>query len=194
MPYEENVIRRYCSLINQSLGLNIVDRDILNKEPFFDINKIPDKKNHIVLILGASFNAKIYPEESFLSIVRLIDENFLAIWNTKSEKFTAKKLLKNSTNVKILQSSSLSDLKRIISSASIVIGGDTGPTHLAWAMNIPSVTIFGCTPMERNFFKTEINLALKSPSSVNPMNINKKDFTIGEVDPMEVIECVNKLL
>ena len=54
-----------------------------------------------------------------------------------------------------------------------MIGSDTGPTHMAWALNIPSITLFGPTPGYRNTYVTNINKIIESNSEVNPSKINK---------------------
>jgi heptosyltransferase-1 len=62
----------------------------------------------------------------------------------------------------------------------MVIGGDTGPVHMAWALNIPSITLFGSTPCYRNACLTKINHVINSNSSVNPNKIDKNDFSIKD--------------
>ena len=63
---------------------------------------------------------------------------------------------------------SLDGLMSLISQVDLVIGPDTGPTHMAWALNIPSVTLFGPTPGYRNTYITSINKIIESDSKVNP--------------------------
>ena len=76
----------------------------------------------------------------------------------------------------------------------MVIGGDTGPTHIAWGMNIPSITIFGNTPAYRNTYETPINKTVKSNSVVNPLKLDKDDFSINEIDSNEIVAIARKLL
>jgi len=191
-PYHENVIKRYCFLLNQALELNINDDDILCKESFFNIKKTIKKDSLVVLVLGASFESKIYPIEKYLLIVKAIDANFIPIWKSDSERIMAQQLAKKSENIIVPENLSIRELKELISTASLVIGGDTGPTHLAWAMNIPSVTLFGCTPMERNCYQTNQNFAFKGSSKVNPYKIDKNDFSINEIDPDEIIKLIEE--
>ena len=191
-PYHKNVIKRYCYLLNQTLELDIDDDHILHKESFFNIKKTTKKDRLIVLVLGASFESKIYPMEKYLSIAEGVDANFIAIWKSDSEKIMAEELAKKSENIIVSENLSLSELKKLISTASLVIGGDTGPTHLAWAMNIPSVTLFGCTPMERNCYQTNQNFAMKGSSKVDPYKIDRNDFSINEIDPGKIIEIIKE--
>jgi len=191
-PYHENVIKRYCFLVNQVLELNLDDDDILHKESFFNVKRTTKKDSLVVLVLGASFESKIYPLEKYLSISKGVDANFIAIWKSDSEKIMAQELAKQSKNIIISENLGLRELKELISNASLVIGGDTGPTHLAWAMNIPSITLFGCTPMERNCYQTNQNFAMKGSSEVDPYKIDRNDFSINEIDPNKIIEIIKE--
>ena len=71
----------------------------------------------------------------------------------------------------------IDDLKYVVSKATLLIGNDTGPSHMSWALNIPSILLFGPTPIER-MFQTVSNKALKSNSKINHMKLDKKDFSI----------------
>ena len=69
------------------------------------------------------------------------------------------------------------------------MGSDTGPTHLAWACNIPSITLFGSTPgyIEMHYLQ-EKNKIIESKSNVNPLKIDKKDYSIQEIKVEEVFK------
>jgi heptosyltransferase-1 len=43
-------------------------------------------------------------------------------------------------------------------------------------------------------YQTDINKALKSPSPVNPLKLNKNDFSIAEISASTVIELAISLL
>ena len=68
----------------------------------------------------------------------------------------------------------------------MVIGGDTGPTHMGWALNIPSITIFGNTPEYRNTYITNINKVIKSDSKVDALKLDYNDYSINEIDVDEI--------
>jgi len=54
----------------------------------------------------------------------------------------------------------------------LLIGNDTGPSHIAWGMNRPSIFLFGPTPFNR-VYQTHINRVLKSSSKVNHFALDK---------------------
>jgi len=89
---------------------------------------------------------------------------------------------------------SLNELKALIDSCDLVIGGDSGPTHMAWALNKPSITIFGPTPKDRNTFKTNINLTVDCEKKINPLKLDKNDLCIKNIDENKIIKLINELL
>ena len=98
-----------------------------------------------------------------------------------------------SSYIKVMPELSLDDLKYVISNSSLLIGNDTGPSHMSWALNIPSIVIFGPTPPER-LFQTDINLAIKSHSKINHWKLNKNDFSIKDIRVNAIIEMAQKLI
>ena len=195
IPYEKNVLVRYCELVEKSLMIKITKHDILNKEPFFALDRKKESKQKIIsIVVGASFESKIYPLSNYQVLVDNIDAKFICLWGNNNEFTKAQEFSKNNLNVEVSKKTSMKELLDIICSSDLVIGGDTGPTHLAWANNIPSITLFGPTPGNRNVFQTKINLRVESTSTVNPLKINKNDFSINEINPKYILETSKDLL
>ena len=93
-----------------------------------------------------------------------------------------------------MQKLSIDSLISLISQVDLVIGPDTGPTHLAWALNIPSITLFGPTPAYRNTYSTSINKTLESNSKVKALKINKLDYSINNINVDEIVRLAQHLL
>ena len=89
---------------------------------------------------------------------------------------------------------SIIGLTSLISQANLVIGSDTGPTHISWALNIPSITLFGSTPGYRNTFITDTNKVIESSSKVNPFMIDKNDYSIADISTHEIVRTARALL
>jgi len=144
--------------------------------------------------LGASFDSKIYPVDKYAQIVNALQANFVALWHSNKELAMAERLQSLSKGVKITKCENFSELKQLVINSDLVIGGDTGPTHIAWALNIPSVTIFGSTPLERNCFITDKNLAISHGNKVDAYKINKQDFSINLIKPELILSLIKGLL
>ena len=197
IAYEANAIERNIKVLAEPLNVTINKEDILNKKPFLYFNKedenIIDLKDYILFIVGASVINKVYPKEHFLEIAKLLNKNILVIWANETEKEVAD-YLDELDNVTVAPKMNLNQLKAVIAHAKLVIGGDTGPTHMAWALNIPSISIFGNTPEHRNTYITPINQVVKSDSEVNPLKLDKSDFSIKDIKPQTIVTLAKELL
>jgi heptosyltransferase I len=200
IDYATNIVERNINIVNYALSIEISHADILGKEPFlysskdYEFNKISRVRKNILLIPGASFESKRYPVKNFSQLTKYIDANFLVIWGNEDEKVMADKIKFFSPEINVLDKLSLKALISLVSKVDLVIGPDTGPTHLAWALNKPSITLFGPTPGYRNTFSTQINKIVESESYVNPYKINKKDFSIKNIKVTDIVKIADSLL
>lgn len=201
IAYDKNAIDRNAKVLSSNLGFKITKADILNKEPFLFF-KDEDKviydylditKKNILFVIGASWKSKIYSKEKFAKIINNLDENCLITWGNEEEKQSALFIAKIS-KARVLPKLDLNSLKAIVSKVDLVIGNDTGPTHMAWALNVASITIFGNTPGYRNTYQTSINKVIESGSLVNPFKLDKNDFSINEIDENKIVKMAKELL
>jgi heptosyltransferase-1 len=192
IPYEENVIRRNVMVITQALGLPFNEEEIAHKAPVF-LSTFHANKQKIALVIGASWPSKCYPKEQFAQLCDLLPYPCYLIWGSGAEYEDALWIQEHSQNAIITPKMSLGELVDFIASCVLTIGNDTGPTHIAWAMNVPSITLFGPTN-ERMMYPTPINIALKSPSEVNILKINRNDFSISQIDPHTIAVKAKELL
>ncbi len=201
IAYDKNAIERNVKVLSQALNFDIAKDDILNKKPFLfykNENEViyeylsKDKKN-VLFVIGASWPSKMYSKEKFAKIINNLDENCLITWGNEAEKDIAD-FIANISKAKVLPKLDLNSLKAIMSKVDLVIGNDTGPTHMAWALNIPSITLFGNTPGYRNTYITNTNKIIESKSIVNPFKLDRNDFSIKEIDENEIINMAKGLL
>ena len=200
IDYAENVIERNLNLAGYALNFSFNKEDVISKEVFlypsqqFSFDHISSSKKNILLISGASYPAKSYSIEKFVELTKQIDANFLTIWGSEKERIIANEIKQRSSTVEVLEELSLDGLISLISQVDLVIGSDTGPTHMAWALNIPSITLFGPTPGYRNTYNTNINKIIESNSEVNPNKIDKSDYSINNIKVNDISKLVQKLL
>jgi len=192
IPYDISVIRRNVMVIAQALNIPYSDMLIEEKKPVFDTQKILDEPK-IALVIGASWPSKCYPKEKFALLCDLLPYPCHLIWGSISEYEDALWIQKHSKNSIVSPKMSLKELVSFIANCSLTIGNDTGPTHIAWAMNRPSITLFGPTN-ERMIYPTSINAFINSPSIVDIFHINKNDFSIDQISPNEILLKAQELL
>jgi len=79
--------------------------------------------------------------------------------------------------------------------ASLFVGGDTGPMHLAAALRVPVVALFGPTRPERNGPYATRSVVLRNPESVyNTTHTDRPDQGLMSISPEEVVAAIDQLL
>lgn len=193
--YAQNIILRNLSLTAFALGFSFSEDEILAKQPCFSASqsKSQSPKKKILIAPFASEPSKIY--DKFGDVITLLDdpknEIFVCFNGEKEEKETLN-LIQNS-NAKTLNLS-LKELVSFISSCDLVIGNDSGVTHIAWAQNRPSITLFGNRPAERNAFASPINLTLDAGKKIDAKKIDKSDFCVRDIAPQAIANAAKRLL
>ncbi|NOR57834.1 MAG: lipopolysaccharide heptosyltransferase I [Sulfurimonas sp.] len=196
IEYDENIVKRNTFLASDGLGFNITDEMLLNKKPIFNTTGHALEKNNkknIAIVIGASWESKKYPKERVVELCNELKENSIILWGSDAEKEDALWICENSPYATIAQKLSLVDLVSLISSVDLLIGNDTGPTHMAWAQNIPSITLFGPTTT-RMIYETPINIGIKSSSKVDIYHIDKNDFSIKDIQVSDILTKAKELL
>ncbi len=201
VSYSSHILKRNFELIKRGLGLEISNEQISQKEPYLfyqppteDFSSfLSTDKTNILTVIGGSWSSKIYPKESLKDVIDHLRQNSLILWSSPEEYERAKWIASQTPHARVLPKMSLNDVKALIAQCDVVLGNDTGPCHMAWALNKPSVTILGCTSITRIPVNPR-NLAVTSNTCVNPSKINKSDLSIQEIHPYDVVETVSKLL
>jgi heptosyltransferase-1 len=199
--YDANTIDRNALILSSPLGIDITKEQIQGKKPFLFFNNedpqiydyLSKNRSNIVLVIGSTWDSRNYPASKFVKIAEALQQNCLVVWGSEQEKATAEWMATQSNLIKVMPKLDLNSLKALIAKADLLIGNDTGPTHMAWGLNRPSITIFGPTPISR-VYQTDINKVVKSASIVNPYKLNKQDYSIKDIDEREIIEQAKFLL
>jgi heptosyltransferase-1 len=202
VPLELNTVFRYASLTAKSLGFSFDEKELVHKQPFLFFSEedrlVSDSsfsrtKKNIMFVVGSTWESRNYPKERFISMAGELGENILIPVGSETEFATASFIAERCANVTVLPRMNLNQLKAAVSRVDLLIGGDTGPTHIAWANNVPSVIIFGPTPSHR-IYASPTTRILKSSSIVDERKLNKNDFSILEITEQQVLQAAENLM
>ncbi|MGL2368794.1 lipopolysaccharide heptosyltransferase I [Helicobacter pylori] len=203
IAYNESILKRNFTLLSHALnlpkkeiseGLSFRSKVFSYQDsPKIDALNLNENKPKILFVLETSKINKTYPIERFKDLALAL-ENFqiCLLWHASEDKATALYgTLKNQCDVLLLPKLTLNEVKALLFKMDLIIGGDTGITHLAWALQKPSITLYGNTPMERFKLESPINVSLTGNSNAN---YHKKDFSIQNIEPKKIKECVLNIL
>jgi heptosyltransferase-1 len=156
-----------------------------------------DVKDFVILNPGAGWGAKMWPVERYGQVAKaLAADGFSSLVNCgpgEEELVTAMVTASQGTARKI--SCSVSELIALTRRARLLIGGDTGPMHLAAAMKIPVVAIFGPTNPARNGPYGTQSVVLRSASSMTDHSRHgEPEQGLLEITVGDVIAASRKLL
>ncbi|RUZ74193.1 lipopolysaccharide heptosyltransferase I [Mesorhizobium sp. M7A.F.Ca.US.006.01.1.1] len=100
------------------------------------------------LLHGTSREDKKWPAEDWIGTARLLIERGMTpvtTWSNEREKAVAEAIVGAVPSTIVVPKSPLSEIAAILGRSTLVIGADTGLTHLASAFGLPTVAIFLAT-------------------------------------------------
>ena len=212
--YDKNIILRNLELCAFALNFSFDEKEILTKEPCFlkksripdknsrissdeirihnDESRIPNKNSRIpnrkILIAPfASESSKCYAH--FASVIKGAKEfaQCFLVAGSEIERKKAAKLA--SSGATLLAPLDLAQILEFMDTCDLIIGNDSGITHLAWAQNYATITLFGNRSGARNAFATPKNLIIQATPKheIDAFHIDKSDFCINDIDPAQII-------
>jgi len=150
-----------------------------------------------ILNPGAGWGAKQWPAESYGAVTRALHERGISVLinHGPGEEDLAEAVQRASANAAHLLKCSVAELIAITRRARLFIGGDTGPMHLAAALHVPVVALFGPTRPARNGPYATRSIVLRNPNSRdNPSHTTIPDEALAAIDPQSVIAAADELL
>ena len=146
---------------------------------------------------GAGWGAKQWPANRYGEVaLALANQGLSSLINFGPGEETLAKITQAASNgTAQLISCSISELIALTRRAKLFIAGDTGPMHLAAALQIPVVAVFGPTDPARNGPFGTRSIALRSPSSdTSHARRSQPDAGLLQITSGEVLAAARKLL
>jgi ADP-heptose:LPS heptosyltransferase len=111
----------------------------------------------------------------------------LIFWGNKAERASAERLAQAVPEVLLAPDTPLPELGALLSRCGVLVSGDTGPLHLAFAHGTPCIGLFGPVPHERNGPRGTRHRCFQAPSE--PWE--RKDVTKARMDQISVDTVVD---
>jgi heptosyltransferase-1 len=158
---------------------------------------IGETRDFVILNPGAGWGAKQWPAERYARVAgELAKDGLPSLINYgPGEEELAAAVESASGGSARRISCSISELIALTRRARLFIGGDTGPMHLAAALNIPVVGIFGPTNPARNGPFGTASIVLRSAiSTTSHARKRAPEKGLLEISSEEVVAAARKLL
>jgi lipopolysaccharide heptosyltransferase I len=123
-----------------------------------------DARGAIVLLPGAGRPEKLWPIERFRDLASRLGDRALAVWGPGEEARA------RAIGCRVAPATSLRELAQLLHTASLVIGGDTGPLHLADALGTKVIGLYGPTNPRRNGPYSQLNRCISTFDSTRTMD------------------------
>lgn len=150
-----------------------------------------------ILNPGAGWGAKRWPAERYRHVAKALGRDGVrSIVNYgPGEEELARAVEVASEGAAVAMKTSISELIALTRRAKLFVGGDTGPLHLAAALRVPVVAIFGPTDPARNGPYGTPSVVLRNPSSLTSHARNPNpDEAMLEISVEGVVDAARRLL
>lgn len=150
-----------------------------------------------ILNPGAGWGAKRWPAERYGRVAKAMGRGGVrSIVNYgPGEEELARAVEAAGDGAAVAMKTSISELIALTRRSTLFVGGDTGPLHLAAALHIPVVAIFGPTNPLRNGPYGTRSVVLRSPSSLTTHARNPNpDEAMLEISADTVVDAARNLL
>lgn len=154
------------------------------------------KEDFVMLAPTAGWGAKQWPAERFGAVAaELARRGLRVVVNAASEEdATAREVVRASQNTAVAVPCDLSQLIALTRRAKLVIAGDTGPLHLAAALERPVVALFGPTDPARNGpYGTRASVLRHGTERRDHRRLKEPEAGLLEITVDEVVEAAMEL-
>lgn len=141
---------------------------------------------YITALHGTSRDSKLWPEAHWIAFgkaIALKGLNLVLPWASPAEQSRAQNIATQIDNAIVLPKLDISSLASVIANAKAAVGVDTGLSHLATALSIPTIAIYTDTDPART--------GVMAGAKAQAINLGNKNITPS---PSEVLKELNQLL
>ncbi len=181
ISYQQHAVTRNRALCALSLGYEIPtdapDYGMPTDRMAIHPNTSDLQSDYMIALHGTSRDSKLWPVEHWIALGKqlvLQNLNMVLPWASDAEHARANIISTQLSNAVVLPRLSISELAGVIANAKAAVGVDTGLSHLAAALNIPTIAIYtdtnpALTGVMAGKFAPAVNLGGidKTPSVAN---------------------------
>lgn len=153
VPRDEHAVQRVRELFSRALNYPLTAEDLANIDYGLDLSRIglPEKSAtnaRLLFLHGTTWQSKHWPVPFWRELAILATRSGYTVhlpWGNAIEKSRAEAIAASIPGVAVLDKQTLTGMARQIALADGVVAVDTGLGHLAAALGVPAVSLYGPT-------------------------------------------------
>ena len=110
--------------------------------------QLPPAAPYVVFLHGTTWATKHWPEAYWRELAERMGRRTLEVrlpWGNPAEKARAERIAQGLNNCQVLPKLNLAGVARVLAAAKACVAVDTGLGHLAAALDVPTISLFGPT-------------------------------------------------
>jgi heptosyltransferase-1 len=166
---------------------------------------VPQDNRGPVLLFhtGTTWQTKLWHESGWIALARDLLTRFpaatiLLSWGNESERETSLRISQQiGSRARVLERLPLKRFAALLKRVDCVVGGDTGPVHLAAVVGTSTVSFYRCTDGSLNGPKGEQHVIVQSPLACTKClkkTCERNGECIGSITPQAMCAGVEKIL
>ncbi|HEX5841735.1 MAG TPA: lipopolysaccharide heptosyltransferase I [Pseudomonas sp.] len=169
VPKEQHALERVRQLFAQALDYPLpagIGDYGLNRAQLADSAPQP----YLLFLHGTTWASKHWPEANWRALAEQMSEQGWAIrlpWGNELEKARAERIAAGIEHTAVLPKLNLAGVAKVIAGASACVAVDTGLGHLAAALDVPSISLYGPTLPGRvgAYGRSQVHLCATGPNA-----------------------------
>jgi len=150
-----HAVERTRHLLGAALGYEVGDqtgryglKDLASRQPMANADSATPEPRKVLFAHGTTWTTKHWPDECWTELAALCHEQGLQVvvpWYSDQERARAMKIHAASPSSQLLPKMGLEELKQVMASMSAMVAVDTGLGHIAAALEVPTISLYGPT-------------------------------------------------
>lgn len=201
IPFKIHDSNDFSSLLDDKDKMYLCPKYLFSGESKDEAYTADEKhKKILILAIGASFKKKRWPVQSWIAFCRLSAEagwRMILVGSGEEEVQAAREIIKavgSEQIVNLVGGLSILELVQTIDTGAIMIAGDTGPLHIARALGIKTIGLFGPTLVEKNYMDHLSQVFYSDCADIECENWDCQKPCLETISPQTVFACAEELL
>lgn len=169
VPRAQHALERVRQLFGQALGYSVpagLGDYGLNRAQLAD----PQARPYLVFLHGTTWASKHWPEAYWRELAERVAEQGWSIrlpWGNEVEKARAERIASGIDGAAVLPKLNLAGMAKVLAGAQACVAVDTGLGHLAAALDVPTVSLYGPTLPGRvgAYGRAQVHLCATGPDA-----------------------------